>query len=190
MDSGFEAGDHPLGRYRGYLLMLARLHQDRRLRGKFDPSDAVQLTLLHAHARRGQYRGRSEAEWLAWLRAILANQLAEAARKYGRRQRDVGLERSLEEALGESSSRVAAWLAGADPTPSQQAVRREQLLRLADALAGLPDDQRRAVELHHLQGYSLAETAERTGRSKAAVAGLLFRGVRTLRQRLASDEGA
>jgi RNA polymerase sigma-70 factor (ECF subfamily) len=176
--------EQSLERYRNYLLVLARLHHDPRLRGKLDPSDVVQSALLHAHANQDQFRGEKGTEFLAWLRAILANELAEATRRYSRRRRDVKVERSLQAALDDSATRVASWLAADGSSPSHQAVRREQLLALADAMTELPADQRRAVEVHHLQGHSLAETAERLGRSREAVAGLLYRGVRYLRQRL------
>ena len=56
--------------------------------------------------------------------------------------------------------------------------------RLAGALAELPPDQRLAVELHHLMDYSVAETAEIMSRSRQAIVGLLFRGLRKLRGRL------
>jgi RNA polymerase sigma-70 factor (ECF subfamily) len=183
--------ERSLERYRNYLLTLARLHCEPSLRGKLDPSDVVQSTLLQAHVNQGQFRGDSGAEFLAWLRAILANELAEAARRYSRKRRDVKLEKSLHNALDDSATRVASWLAAAVSSPSHQAVRREQLLALADALAELPAEQRRAVEVHHLQGHSLSETAEQLGRSREAVAGLLYRGLRQLRQRLApqTDEG-
>jgi RNA polymerase sigma-70 factor (ECF subfamily) len=59
---------------------------------------------------------------------------------------------------------------------------------LAEALPQLPDDQRVAVELHHLQGLSLADTGQRLGRSREAVAGLVFRGLKKLRSLL--DEKA
>jgi len=63
-------------------------------------------------------------------------------------------------------------------------MRHEQLASLAKALAQLPDDQRTAVELHHLQGWSVARIAEQGGRSQAAVAGLLRRGLKKLRELL------
>src|SRR4051794_40177094 len=122
-----------LERCRPYLRVLARLHLDGRLRSKLDPSDVVQQALLQAHAHLQQFRGASDGELRAWLRRILANALAEAARRYGAEARDVGRERSLQADLDRSASRLEAWLAAGGPSPSQLASQDEQLLRLAGA---------------------------------------------------------
>ncbi len=178
-----EGPRRPLEDYRDYLRLLARLQLDTRLQGKLDPSDVVQETLLKAHQALDQFRYRSEAELVAWLRTILANVLADALRKYQAGARDVGRERGLEAAL-EESSRLEAWLAAEQSSPEEQAMRQERLFHLAVALAQLPEDQRRAVELRHLKGSSVAEVAEQMGRSKEAVAKLLLRGVARLREKL------
>jgi RNA polymerase sigma-70 factor (ECF subfamily) len=167
--------------YRDYLLLLARDRLSPRVRGRLDPSDVVQQTLLEAHRDAAQFRGHTCAEQAAWLRQVLARNLANAARDHTRDRRDVGRERSLQASLDESSAKLEAFLAADQSSPSQWADRGEQLVRLAAALAALPDGQREAVELRHLHGWPLAEIAGHLGRTPAAVAGLLHRGLAQLR---------
>jgi RNA polymerase sigma-70 factor, ECF subfamily len=179
-----EAPDQELEAYRDYLHLLAHLHLGARLQAKLDASDVVQQALLKAHERREQFRGRTDAERGAWLRQILTTTLADFARRFGAGRRDARRERSLEAAMEDSSSRLEAWLAAKQSSPSQRAERQEQLLRLAQALARLPPDQRAALEMKHLQGLSVADIAQRMGRGKRAIVGLLFRGLKRLREDL------
>lgn len=173
-----------LERYREYLRLLARLHLDPRLRGKVDPSDLIQETLLRAYSAIDQYHEQGEAQRAAWLRQILANVLAGMIRRYATASRNVGLERSLQVSLDASSLRMEALLVTDQASPSEQAAHQEELLRLADALALLPEDQRTAVELKHFHGLSVGAISQQMARSREAVGGLLRRGLHRLRQLL------
>lgn len=184
------AREAALARYRDYLGLIARLEVAPGLRGRIDLSGVVQQTLLDAHLGFDGLRGRTEREVSAWLRRILRNNLADEIRRRSARKRDAALERSLEAALEDSAARLEGWLASARSSPSQRAIRGEDVLRLAEALSDLPEAQRRAVELHHLQGRSVAEVAEALGTTRPAVAGLLHRGLKALRARLDAEEAS
>jgi RNA polymerase sigma-70 factor (ECF subfamily) len=186
--SEIQAQDPNLEHFRSYLNLLARLNVDPRLQGKLDPSGVVQQTLLEAHQALHDLRGRSEAEVLAWLRTALARNLADEVRRLRAGKRDAVREESLQQALEQSSARLEAWLAEKESSPSRRAERHEEAVRLAAALACLPDKQQQAVELRHLKGLSLAEVARELGCTKAAVVGLLHRGLEKLRELLEDDE--
>jgi RNA polymerase sigma-70 factor (ECF subfamily) len=180
--------DVSLEPYRDYLALLARLETDRALQGKLDLSGVVQQTLLEAYQARHELRGKSDAEVRAWLRRILTHNLCDAVRQVTAEVRDARREQSLEAGLAQSSARLEQWLAAEQTSPSLRAQQQEMLLRMASALAQLPEDQRTAIELHHLQGLSLAEVAAQLGRPGAAVASLVFRGMKTLRQLLNTND--
>jgi len=169
-------GEWSLERQYDYLLMLARCHAPLLALAQREPADLVQETCRLATANRHQFRGRTEAEWRGWLRTIQRNALADLLR---------GAKgwppRSLDQAVEESSARLETFLAADESTPSARMMREEQLARLAEAVAGLPEDQRQAVQLHHLEGLPLLEVGRRMRRPKAAVAGLVFRGLKKLR---------
>lgn len=164
-------------RYRGYLSLLARHDVSPRLQALLDISGVVQQTLLDAH--QSPPRMRTEAETAAWLRAIFRNNLADEVRRREAKKRGLNRERPIDPADEGPPA--------AHSSPSHRAIRAEELMRLAEAVRLLPETQRRAVELHHLEGRSLAEIAEALGTTKPAVAGLLHRGLKALRARLETD---
>jgi RNA polymerase sigma-70 factor (ECF subfamily) len=177
-----------LERFREYLRVLARLHLDRRIQQKVDPSDVVQETLIKAHEKIRDFRGADEAQLAAWLRTILARNMTDIVRHFRRGRRNMALEQSLQVAVDESSARIDAWLAAEQSSPSEQAMHEERLCRLASAIADLPEDQRTAIELHHLKGCSLVETSGQMEKTVAATAGLIRRGLIRLRDRLRTEE--
>jgi RNA polymerase sigma-70 factor (ECF subfamily) len=187
MDQNAAKPGSDLEKFRSYLGLLVRRRLDGRLQGKLDASGVVQQTLLEAHQGFSDFRGSSEGELAAWLMRILIRNLTDEARKLDAGKRDLRRERSLEQAVEQSSANLMAWLAQVQSSPSQQAVKHEQLADVISALAHLPQDQRTAMELHHLDGCSLAEVAEHMQRSKQAVAGLLFRALKRLRELLSVE---
>jgi RNA polymerase sigma-70 factor (ECF subfamily) len=171
--------------YRAYLALLARLQLGRRLPGKVSPSDLVQETFLRAHRDFAQFRGATEKELAGWLRQILATRLAMQVRRYqGTRRRDVRLEQALVDELEQSSQALDRGLAAPQSSPSQQAVRRERAVRLADALQRLPESQREVVILRQLEGLKFPAVAERMGRSLDSVKHLWTRALAQLRREL------
>jgi len=177
-----------LEQYRHYLHLLAQTQLDPVLQCKLDVSGVVQQTLLEAYQSLPASQMDEVEHLAAWLRRILANNLADQIRKLKTAKRDVRRERSLDAALDASSARLAGWLAADESSPSQKAQRNEQLLQVADAVAALPDDQRQAIVLHYWQGLALAQVAQHLNRSRPSVAGLLQRGLRNLRARLSGLE--
>lgn len=174
-----------LKRHRSWLGLLARLQVGNRYRTKFDPSDAVQQTMLEAVKAWPQFRGTTDAELAAWLRAILARVLAHEFRRFGAvAKRAANLEISLDDALAESSRKLGNALAAPGTSPSGQFSRHERELQLADALAKLPSDYREVIVLRHFEGLSHEDIAQRLNRNPGAARMLWVRALARLRKEL------
>ena len=105
-----------------------------------DAEDAVQLALERAWRHAGDVRERER--FSAWLRRIVVRE----ALRVERRRRGL----------------LARWLAAPREIDIQVAAEAHvgRDLALREALQGLSPEQRAALVLHHLEGYSVAETAE------------------------------
>ena len=169
-----------LDRHRPALVQWAEVQTPGWVRAKFDPADLVQQTLLEVLRIGEKLDGRSDLEVLAFLRRALTNNLIDAARKFARSRADIS-----PDAFSQSCSGLANWLTAPDTSPSERAVRNERFARLATGLAGLPDDQRVAVEMRYLQGLKVSAIARLLERSAGAVSQLLHRAVTALRHELA-----
>jgi RNA polymerase sigma-70 factor (ECF subfamily) len=172
-----------LDAHRNYLTLLARIQVGRRLQGKVDPADLVQDTFLDAHRQFSQFRGDTVKSVAAWLRRILAGQIAHLVRRYfSAEARDVRLEQSIEHELDSSSEWLAKGMSSPGSSPSEAAARREELIRLGDALEQLPPDYRDVILLRQIEGLQFAEVARRLGRTEDSVQKLWVRGLDSLRK--------
>jgi RNA polymerase sigma-70 factor (ECF subfamily) len=163
---------------------LAQRQLEGRVSVRVDASDIIQQTFLEAHRNFPQFAGQGAEEWIAWLQSILDHKVAGAIRDHAILQkRSVRRERSLDDSQGGGTPLKQDLDAGLS-TPSQKAIRGEEAQRLSQALKALPDDQREAVRLRHLEGWALADIASHLGRTPAATAGLIKRGMKALRREL------
>jgi RNA polymerase sigma-70 factor (ECF subfamily) len=183
-----EALGHLLEAQRAALHRLAERQLQGRIAVRVDASDVIQQTFLEAYRSFAQFAGQGPRELAAWLRAILDNKVAATIRDHTLLQkRNLGREQSLDDSGGEGSPLKQEVDVGFS-TPSQKAIRDEEAERLSRALNTLPADQREAVRLRHLEGWALADIAAHLGRSTAATAGLIKRGMHALRRQLHQDE--
>jgi RNA polymerase sigma-70 factor (ECF subfamily) len=172
-------------RCRNFLALAARAQVESWLRAKVDASDLVQQTMLEAYRGFERFQGGSEAEWLAWLRQILAHNAADFVRRYGqadKRQarREVPLAAPPDASFGDS------YLHPADPgeSPSLALQRRERELIVADAISRLAPDYQEVIALRNLQRLPFDEVAQRMGRSRPAVQMLWLRALEKLQELL------
>jgi RNA polymerase sigma-70 factor (ECF subfamily) len=163
-----------LSEFRAGLLSRAYAQMGPQVRARVDPVDIVHETLLKALRAQDQFRGRNVRQLKAWLTVILRNSIRNAVRS-------VRLTASL-------SERLHAWevhrYSGEPCCPVRAAAGKEELRRLIEAMEHLPGNQRFALELRFMDGCSLAEISDRTGRTRASVTGLLQRGLRAIRAQL------
>jgi RNA polymerase sigma-70 factor (ECF subfamily) len=169
------------------LRRLAQRQLDGPIAVRVDASDVIQQTFLEAYRSFPQFAGQDARELTAWLRTILDHKVAAAIRDHTLLlKRKVSRERSMDDSQGGGTPLKEQLDAGLS-SPSQKAIRGEDAERLSRALTALPADQQEAVRLRHLEGWALADIAQHLGRSPAATAGLIKRGMQALRRQLHKD---
>ena len=137
-----------------------------------EAEDAVQTTFMNAFRALG--RGIVPEAESAWLFKIAENVCLSRRRSSWRRGKiespsdfDV-----IEEVV---------------PGPNRQ---RDELIGIEDALASMPEQQRRAILLREWQGLSYREVAEELEISQSAVETLIFRARRSLAQGLEEPDSS
>lgn len=182
-------GDHSalndlLKLYLSYLRLLAQVQTYGENECRVDPSELAQQTLFEAYRDFPEFTGRTEREFLGWLRRILARNLADGVRYQRAQKRSVQRQQSLDEKLDQSASHMETLLAAGGSTPSQHASRQESAIILANALERQPDEYREVIVLRHLMGFSFPEIATRLGKSPHATRRLWARALERLRKDL------
>ena len=162
--------------FRDYLNLTAEAGLDSALRPKAAASDLVQESMLEAQRDFHHFRGGTEAEFRAWLKRILLNNLLNAYRLWQTKKRMLGREVPL------GGLEVGECQRGStsDPTPSKIACSREQRQRLEGALLRLPSHYREAILLRHRDGQGFEEIGRRLNRTSDAARMLWYRAFKQL----------
>ncbi|MEQ1828007.1 MAG: sigma-70 family RNA polymerase sigma factor [Pirellula sp.] len=180
-----------LNRFRPYLNVIAQRLLDERLQGRMDFADIVQTTFLEASRDFEAFRGDTVESLLAWLRNILRNNVSTAHQHHLAAQKRSARKESvlrISSESGGSSLGLADILPSESSTPSQRLMRDEASVVLAACLEQIPESQRDAIRMRYLEGMSLKQISDRIGKSEMAVAGLLKRGLRALREQMTNKQ--
>lgn len=168
---------------RGYLRLLAQRELGCQLQARLDGSDLVQQTFASALENFENFEGNNIAVFLAWIQVINKRKVRDAIREHagaGKRDQRRELPQGVDSQLFDPPATTSS--------PSQRLMDKEQSLQLAISMQAVTDEQREALRLRHIEGYSLAEIAEEMNRSRSAVAGLLARGLQELRRIMRETE--
>jgi RNA polymerase sigma-70 factor (ECF subfamily) len=154
-----------------------------RVRG--EDSDVVQVTMTRALTALPQFRGATEQEFVAWLATILEHTAVNFIKHEEAKKRDV--RKTINNSVS-SACLLAGKISHRTKSPSHNLLLSERIVQLAHALKCLPENQRIAVEMRHLQQMPVREIARQLDATEEAVAGRIGRGMRKLRQIMSSDD--
>jgi RNA polymerase sigma-70 factor (ECF subfamily) len=167
-------------------------HCYRMLGSSHDAEDALQDALVRAWRGLARFEGRSSLR--AWLYTVATNTCLDVVSRRGKRALPVDLGPSSRRAVvGEAPSTDVAWLgpypgtglAAGPPSPDARYEQREAVeLAFVAALQHLPGNQRAALLLFEVLGFSAAEIAEMMNTSTASVNSALQRARRIVAERV------
>jgi len=173
-------------RYYDRLLWRLGCKMPASLRSLVQVEDILQQAFADAVRDMSKFQRREDGAFYAWLSTIADHRLQDTIKKYSRKKRGGDVKR-VHRVQGETSSatiELVEMLSAEISSPSQIIARREATQALYIAMADLPEDYRKVVQLRFLEGKSLEETATEMDRTNAAVRSLIDRAKKKLRNRL------
>lgn len=165
-----------------YLTLMADKNMPPAIRGRVNPSDIAQQTILEVVKGINGFRGRSTPEFFGWLNQIMRNQSARMARDLTRQKRDVRRQVSINSKDSTNEPRID--LPDQNASPRTKAIEREQLDLMDQALTLLPEEYEQVVRWRNLEELSYEQIAEKMNRSVGAVSKLWYRAMVRLKEEL------
>jgi RNA polymerase sigma-70 factor (ECF subfamily) len=170
-----EALSRAFEKVRRRLAVLVHFKLSPHAREFSEVEDVVQETCLRAFRDLDGFTYQSPGSFLRWLSAIADHVIVDRVRYAGRARR------AGEEVPFRSPSNPLGPEPADTKTPSRLFAQKEAVERLLDRLGALPEDYRQAIVMAKIEGLSTAEMAERLGKSREAVALLVYRAVKRFR---------
>ncbi len=166
---------------------LARRIPDR-LRSTVGAEDVVQEAHVEVFRRIGAFVPRGPQSFDRWVLAIALSRLRNAIKRQRalRRGGGQGGWAGTTKKIEDSTIALLDAIAGPAHTPSGSVARHELIEAVHTALAELPEHNRQALWLVHIEGRAVREAAAEMGCTERAVHGLCRRGVNLLRAQLKS----
>ena len=166
--------------HRNYLNTLAETQMSSRLQRRVSPADIVQEVMLSAHRDLHDFKGSSQNEFAAWLRAIAVNCIRRAVDRHIHAQkRDV--RREVQQARwnnsGGSLASIMQLLASPDSTPSADLRKQENVEQIGEILGTLKDEYRQVITLRIFHGLAFDQIAKQMDRSEGATRMLWMRAL-------------
>jgi RNA polymerase sigma-70 factor, ECF subfamily len=177
-----EASGTAIESVRCYLLLIAERELGRDLRTKAAPSDIVQETLLTACKQIHSFQGCTDAQFRAWLRAIMRNRILVLRRQFECPARRMEKEESLED-VGLGAKREDLFRSK-DLPPIRDAINRERALILQQALARLSERDRLVLTWRHTEDCKFEEMGRRLDCSVVAARKAWLRALERLRKEM------
>jgi RNA polymerase sigma-70 factor, ECF subfamily len=170
-----EALSQAFERYQRRLAVLVHFKLSERTRSFAEVDDIVQEACLRAFRDIDRFQYRTPGSFLHWLSSIADHVIVDRVRYQGRERR------AGEEVPFRSESNPNGPEPRDSNSPSRLFAQREAVERLLSHLSALPEDYRRAILMAKIEGLTTAEMAEQLGKSREAVALLVFRAVKRFR---------
>jgi RNA polymerase sigma-70 factor, ECF subfamily len=157
----------------------------RRMSGELaaltEPQDLLQETYFHASRDFKAFVPDGDDALFRWLCRLALNRILETQRNQRRLKRGGGRQRVVDD---ESVSQLLDHVAVYRRTPSASASAHEVIRAVEDAICRLPDQQRKVIQLRHIEGLSVEETAERMHKAHDAIYWITKRAMASLRDEL------
>jgi len=171
--------------YRLRLRQMLRLRIDSRVAARVVASNVLQDVYLDAQRQLPAYLEGEAVGCYVWLRGLAEERLWNVHREHlGAKRRSAWREVELPQ---QSSAMLARQLVAGGSTPSR-ALRDEELrLRVQQALAQLPADDREVILMRHFEDMSNREVAETLGLSDSGATKRYGRAIFRLKQLLLGD---